>query len=109
MQKLTGSFILAMALFFLSLPNVHADEFSIAIGIKARFNELRIRLANESVKFDSQDVGLLSGPSLKMAYGKFFAVYRGSKLQHVILWTSLALRQIMMVPSISARVISIHW
>ena len=72
MQKLTGSFILAMALFFLSLPNVHADEFSIAIGIKARFNELRIRLANESVEFDSQDSGLLMGPSLKLSYGNFF-------------------------------------
>ena len=72
MRKLTGSFILAMALFSLISSTVHADELSITMGFRARFNELRIRLANESVEFDSQGLGLLSGPSLKLSYGNFF-------------------------------------
>ncbi|MBW1769230.1 MAG: hypothetical protein JRJ65_19565 [Deltaproteobacteria bacterium] len=74
MRKLTGSFILAMALFFLSSSTVHADEFSITMGIRARFNEFIIRLTNEYVKFggNAQDSTLLLGPSLKLSYGKFF-------------------------------------
>jgi hypothetical protein len=43
-------------------------------GIKARYNELIIRLTNEAVKFggDSQDSRLLLGPSFKLSYGKYF-------------------------------------
>jgi hypothetical protein len=74
MKKIIGSFILAMALLSLSLSTVQADELSLSLGIKARYNELIIRLENESVKFggDSQDSILLLGPSLKLSYGNFF-------------------------------------
>ena len=74
MKKITGSLILAMTLFSLSLSTVQADELSISVGIKARYNELIIRLENESVKFgdESQDSILLLGPSFKLSYGNFF-------------------------------------
>ena len=74
MRKITGSFILAIALLSLGPSTVQADELSISVGIKARYNELIIRLINESVKFggNSQDSRLLLGPSFKLSYGNFF-------------------------------------
>jgi hypothetical protein len=67
MKKITGSLILAMALFSLSLSTVQADELSISLGLKARFE-------NDSVEFPdgSEDSTLLLGASLKLSYGDFF-------------------------------------
>ncbi len=101
MKKITASFILAMALLTLSLSTVQADELSISLGIKARYNELIIRLENESVKFgdESQDSILLLGPSLKLSHGNFFGGV--SWLQTIGRYTIdfLALRQMKRVTS----------
>ncbi len=73
MRKVTGCFILAAALISFCSSTVHADDPSIAIGIKVRHNSLTIDISNNFVMFDdAEDSQLLAGPSLKFAYGKFF-------------------------------------
>jgi hypothetical protein len=59
--------------FHLCTPFATANDLSITLGLKARFNNLTASVADSSVIFDDADSwAILLGPSLKMAYKKFF-------------------------------------
>jgi len=73
MRKLAKISMLGISAFQLCLSPVSAEDLSVTLGVKARFNKLTANAADSAAVFDdSSDTAILLGPSLKLAYKKMF-------------------------------------
>ena len=72
-QKFSKIVLVGIAVISFCVSPASADDLSVTLGLKARLNNLNASVANSSVVFDDSDSwALLLGPSLKLAYKKFF-------------------------------------
>jgi hypothetical protein len=73
MRRFAKILLLGIAAFSLYTLSASANDLSVTIGLKARFNKLTASVSDSAVVFDgASDTAILLGPSLKLAYKKLF-------------------------------------